>query len=336
MASLVGVDEDDYRDFLKFQEFKRRAAQRAPAPSPSPSERTVGDLHAEWLETLSERAKRNRRSQGRHLKRPFTHRGQEYVLANMRPSECSKLILAAWQRMLLTTPSKIHKGKVISAPTVNQIRTGLQCCFRYFVVHGELEHNPLYTVPRVDGRDRQREGYATPADVERFSAALPYPGGWIAKHMFATGCRVGNLLALQKSQIDWAAKELILVVKGRNGGKPHRPPVPDQALEELRHLCAAAGPSPWVYPNPKDPTKPIPYSTFINWCRKTRKKLGMTLVPHEFRHGAAVDILDNDGDLTEVQYQLGHSDIKESARYARIRGKAIERLRERQNARFAK
>lgn len=329
------VEEDDYRDFLAFQEFKRRAAQRAPAPSPGPSERTVGDLYTEWLETLSERAKRNRRSQGRHLRRPFSHRGQEYRLADMRPSECSRLILAAWQRMLLAVPSVIHKGKPISAPTVNQIRTGLQCCFRYFVVHGELEHNPLQSVPRVDGRDRQREGYATPADVERFSAALPYPGCWIAKHMFATGCRIGNVLSLRKSEIDWSAKELILVVKGRNGGKPHRPPVPDQTIEELRHLCGAS-PSEWVYPSPKDPSKPIPYSTFINWWRKTRKKIGIPLVPHEFRHGVAVDILDNEGDLTEVQYILGHADIKESARYARIRGKAIARAHDRQNARFAK
>ena len=328
------VADDDFAEFEAFLAWKRR---RGPVPAPPPPSRTVGQLHAEWLLTLGKVARKNRTSQGRHIRRPFNHQGRDVVLADVRAHEVTPALLTSWQTMLRNTPSVLHQGRNISPGTVHQVRMGLQSMFKHFIDQEPPEPglvgNPFRRVKKVPGRDRLRQGYATPDVVERYADAMPAIGGWVARHMFATGCRIMNILRLQKHEIDWAGENLELTAKG---DKQVIIPVPTKTMEELKHLCALS-PSTWVYPNPRDPTRPIPYDTFTGWSHRARARLKLpTLVPHEFRHGAAVDMLDHDADIIEVMHQLAHSDIKLTARYAKIRGKAVDRVRARQNARFPK
>jgi integrase len=329
------VDEDDFQEFLAFREFKRRAALRATAPQPG--QRTVGEMWTEWLAVLGPVAKKNRTSQGRHLYRPFRHRGEDLVMAGLTPEECTEAVLTSWQAMLADSKSVLHKGRKLSPGTVHQVRMGLQSMFKHYVKLKELRWNPLREVDKVPGRDRHRKGYTTPEDVERYAAAMPVIGGYIVRHLFATGFRIVNQLTLQKHQIDRAAGGINVVQKG---GTDLFVPVADVILAEMEHLCATS-PGPWVYPNPRDPQRSIPYETFTGWSRRARKKTGLApngepIVPHHLRHGVAMDMLDHEADLTEVQAALGHSDIKLTARYAKLRGAAVERLRARQNSRFAK
>lgn len=313
------------------------AGRLGPQRAPEPQGRTVGEMWAEWLATLAPVAKKNRTSQGRHLRSPFAHRGQSLVLANLTPEECTEAVLTSWQAMVATSPGKLHKGKPLSPGTVHQVRMGLQSMFKHYIKLKELRWNPLREVDKVPGRDRHRRGYTTPEDVERYAAAMPAIGGYVVRHLFATGLRIVNQLTLQKHQIDRTAGGVNVVQKG---GTDLFVPVADVVLEEMERLCSVST-GPWVYPNPRDPQRPIPYETFTGWSRRARKKTGLApggepIVPHHLRHGVAMDMLAHEADLTEVQHQLGHSDIRLSARYGKLRGAAMNRLRARQNARFAK
>lgn len=317
---------------------QRLPAQRSvPAPAPASTERTVGEMHAEWLQTLSGLARKNRTCQGRHLQRPFKHRGKELRLADLTPSECTPPILASWQAMLLGTPHSYHKDRTLSPGAVDQIRMGAQCMFKHFLRLGELTDNPFRTVPRPEGRDRERQGYMTPEEMERYASAYPVIGGYIIRHMFWTGCRRGNIQKLKKHEIDWEASDLVLTVKG---GRPARVAVPPPVLEEMRHLCAVS-PSQWVYPSPKTPTRYVPDGTWQRWTERAQKATGLTLageraVPHHARHGAAVDMLAHGADLTEVQAQLTQKNISTTARYAKMRDRMRDRLRAKLAARLAK
>jgi integrase len=334
-ATPVTEDEQDrFERFLRFEKWEQSQGRRpaARAASPAPVERTVGELHAEWLGTLGKVARKNRTSQGRHLKRAFRHQGVEYVLADLRPSECSPGHLEAWQRMLETTPSVLHKGKSIEAGTVHQIRMGIQSMWKYFIKVEELQVSPWQRVKKVAGRDRERKSYTTHQDTERWAEAMPQIGGYVVRHAFASGLRIMNQLRLQKTDVDYEAGGFNVVQKG---DKEHFAPVDAKTLEEVRHLSALNPTSPWVYPNPRDPQRPIPYDTFLGWTRRARKKLGKHVVPHDLRHGCAMDMMDAGADIVEVKEQLGHSDIKLSTRYARIRGAAVKRLLDRQAKRLA-
>lgn len=329
-AELVARLTAEITQSVTAQVLARVGPQRAPSPAQI-AERTVGEMHAEWLSTLQGKALKNRRSQGRHIKSPFVHAGVKLVLADLTPTECTPAVLKSWQSMLSATSSVLHKGKNIDPGTVHQVRMGIQSMFKHFIGTEELRDNPFRSVPKVKGRDRQRQSYSTYQDAERYAEAMPLIGGYVVRHAFASGLRIVNQLRLQKADVDYAAGGFNVIQKG---DREHFAPVDPKTLEEVRKL-AEVSPGPWVYPNPRDPRLPIPYDTFLGWTRRARKKLGTYVTPHELRHGCAMEMMATGADITEVKEQLGHSDIKLSARYARLRGAAVKRLHERQAKRLA-
>lgn len=320
---MTNDERERFERFRRFEEWESRQA-------PPAQERTVGELYAEWVEGLSGLALRHATTRGRHIHRPFRCRGEEMVVAALTPSQCTPVVLQAWILMLAATKSTQGTHGNLCAGSVDQIRMSLQSMFRHFVKLGELAANPLRAVARDSKRDRQRQGYYTAAELERFCAALPPIGAYILRHCYRTCCRATTIRELRKHQIDWESRELVLTVKG---GKQARIPVPDATLEELRALCAVS-PSEWVYPHPSKPEKAIPEPTLQRWIRRARKVTGLVLpggeAPniHHARHGGAVALLDAGADLTDVQVQLVHSSIQQTARYLAMRDRRRTRLRE--------
>jgi integrase len=316
-------------DRERFERFKRFEEWEARQSASTVEERTVGALYAEWLETLAPLARKNRTTQGRHLHRPFRCRGEEMKLGDLTPSQLTPVVLQAWLAMLGATRST-QSDRTLSLGTVDQIRMGVQSCFKYFVALGELERNPWHKVKRNPLRDRRRQGYYTPEELERFAAALPQIGAWILRHCYRTCCRRDSIRLLRKHQIDWESRELVLTVKG---GKQARVPVPDVTLEEMRALCAVA-PGEFVYPNPLRPYEPVPEATLQKWMKRARKATGLVLPGgespniHHARHAGALALLDAGADITDVQVQLTHSEIKTTARYLAMRDRRRVRLRD--------
>jgi integrase len=327
------VDSDDeYQEFKAFQEWKK-LRQSAPALE-KPRERTVKELTEEWLETLPKPdVYSRRRSQSQHFDREFNFRGQKVRISDLTPSQLVPSLLETWQLLLAATPKKYGGGETLTAGAADQIRMALQCMLARYVRLGEIPENPCHVVDRLEGRDVEREGYFTPAELKVFAAAMPTNGGWIYRHCFATGCRRDAIRLLTKPQIKWDDRMIVIALKGKKKRKGYIV-VPDATLDEMRALCVANPVSEWVYPSPTDPRKAIPKATLAMWGRKARQATGIHRTLHETRHGCAMDMLAHNADITEVQAQLAHSSITQTARYARMRGQAIERLRKRQNDRF--
>lgn len=275
----------------------------------------------EWVHTLKAPARAFAMCKRAYIDRPFAFRGEQIVLADLTPVECAPAIGAAWQQTLLTEPGVA--GRPLVAGTADQIRLGVQSMLSHFVRLEEIAENPFRKVPRLPGRKRERQGYYNPDELAQMADALPTIGAFILRHAFRTGARQATIRLLKKTQIDWAAKDLVVVVKG---DKPLRIAVPDDMLEELRHLCAIS-PSIWVYPNPLSPKRWIAHSTLGRWMRRAAKTTGLLLageVPtvHHARHGGAIYMLDVlKLTLPEVQAQLGHANINQTATYVKMRAR---------------
>lgn len=318
---------DDRERFERFQRFEQWERQQHAGPSAQ--ERTVGALFAEWRETLAPLARKNRGCQGRHLHRPFSCRGETLVLADLTPSQLTPVVLQSWLAMLAATRAR-NSADNLAPGTIDQIRMGVQSCFKHFIALGELQRNPFRAVKRDPKRDHKRQGYYTPEEIERMAAALPQIGGYILRHCFRTCCRRDNIRLLRKDQIDWEARELVLVAKG---GKQVRVAVPDQTLKEMRALVEVST-GPWVYPHPQRPRDPVSEGTLQRWMQRARKTTGLVLPGgespniHHARHGGAVALLDAGADITDVQVQMTHSTIQQTARYLQMRDRRRVRLRE--------
>ena len=314
---------------------------KAPPLAAAPAERTVGEFWQEYLASLvpGSHYKKNRVSQGRHILTPFKHRGETMVLADLRPSQCTHQVLVSWQTMLSQLENQYHPGRRLSAGSVDQIRMSVQCMWKHFRELEELDTNPWTKVDRLEGWDKQRVGYFTPEEAAAYAAAFPHPGNFIIRHMFYTCCRKGSIQKLRKHDIDFNNGTLLMKLKGKRRDQAHPIPVPDDILEEMKSLCKLS-PSEWVYPSPRNPQRYVPDGTLDNWAQRAQEKTGLAPlgekgVPHMLRHGGAVDMIEHGADITEVQYQLTHSSITTTARYAKMRSRMLDRARKRQNERLA-
>lgn len=134
--------------------------------------------------------------------------------------------------------------------------------------------------------------------------------------LFSTGCRIGDLLDLNREDVE--DKDELIINMQKTGGQV-RIFIDAFARKCLDEYLATR----------RDSLKPL----FISGQRRRitvsrveqivheitdAAGIKKNVTPHVFRHTFATDLLLNDADLREVQDALGHSSINTTQRYAHI------------------
>ncbi len=175
-------------------------------------------------------------------------------------------------------------------------------------------------------RERQRDVRALkPAELQRLLAAAdryanPWAGGAVTL-LVHTGCRAGEVLALQWADVDLAQRAMLL--RDRKGGDNLALPLNTDAVALLKSLPRQAG-SPWVFPSSSTPRGHLvdlrkPWATILEGA-----ELPATTRLHDVRAAVATNIAGTSG-LKVAKLVLGHADERTTMRYVRNTG--IEDLR---------
>ena len=144
--------------------------------------------------------------------------------------------------------------------------------------------------------------------------------------MYASGLRVSELLALEKSKVNMTKG--IISVYGK-GAKERKVPIGDFALEyvqkyidEVRSRNVGRG-SKYLFLNKKG--KPLSRQFFFKQIKKYALEVGIIgeISPHTLRHCFATHLLENGAELRAVQEMLGHSNISTTQIYTHISTKRI-------------
>lgn len=158
-------------------------------------------------------------------------------------------------------------------------------------------------------------------------------GSWGALHFFAlyTGCRSGELFALQYKDIDREAKLLTISKSVYYVGKtPHikQPktaagirtvPLPQLLLDRIPD-----GP-PNNYLFSVDGKSPISDSVRRNGWTKFQKEAGISCTLHQLRHAYASLLYESGVDEKTAQKLMGHSDITTTLRiYTHLRDEHLQ------------
>ena len=308
------------------QELKERMAPKQ-ASSPVTG-RPFGEMWDDWFPTLPVGSSRwkNARVARRLLDMPVRFGGREVTLGSLTPAEMTPQLLEAWKSALHNYPGE--RGP-LGVGTRDSYRMTIQSCFSYFVKIGEFAKNPFQGVPREPGWRRERQGYFDEEALERYLAALPAIGAAILRTSFRTGLRRDNCRLLLKTQVDWTTDELVVIQKG---GKPNRVIFPTDVRDVLTHWSAVSK-GPYVFGSPRHPDgRPVAKTTLWTMMDVATKATGLSLAGekpnvHHTRHGYAVAMLEKDAPLNWVQQQMGHANISQTAKYAALRGRARETMR---------
>ena len=143
----------------------------------------------------------------------------------------------------------------------------------------------------------------------------------VVRLLLLTGCRAGEILKLQWSEVDGDCLNLAHTKTG-----PRRVWLSQAAQSILTRLPHAAG--PYVFPSPRRPDKPL--SPTLHFWRRARKEAGLDDVRlHNLRHTVASQAVARGVPLPTVARMLGHADPVMTLRYAHVGDRDLQVAAER-------
>lgn len=215
----------------------------------------------------------------------------------------------------------------LSRSTLELILTTISCTLREAVDEGYIETIPTADVLRKVKGSRKPPNPFTREEWFAFIAAADKVAGekWALalRFMFYTGCRLGELIALEWADIDWAAKKVSfnksfrLELSGTKTGahrsvdmpeeliamlKQYRKRVLSEVLEDRSERPALVFPKNGGH---------CPQNSFRNLFKRVQKAAGQTgRHPHDIRHTTASMLLSMGANVMYVAKHLGHTSTK--------------------------
>jgi len=192
------------------------------------------------------------------------------------------------------------------------------------------ELNPFTAFSKKHLKETKRTRYLSEAEFRRLDAACTQEiHRVILLTAVHTGMRHGELLAFEKSWINWNRGrhgEINLPESITKNGKPRNIPIVPELADTLRDWCARA-PGEHVFTHwSQEKQAHVPFTSFQGFFRLVRNRAGLKdLRIHDLRHTFASWWVQKGGDLMVLRDLLGHSDLQMVERYSHLDTKAAHR-----------
>ncbi len=221
-----------------------------------------------------------------------------------------------------------------------RVLSAVKSLFRFACLRGQLGANPASSV-RTPKQEKTLPRHLRPGEVERLIEApsgdtpLERRDRALLELLYATGLRVGELVSLDRHDVDISARVLRVLGKG---GKERMVPFGTPAAEAL-----ATWLDDWdeLRSRRKKPSDTAPSDAEPLFLSVRGRRLGDRSVrllvdrysaaagvppgvhPHTLRHTFATHLLEQGADLRAIQELLGHSSLATTQRYTHVE---IERM----------
>lgn len=213
---------------------------------------------------------------------------------------------------------------------------------RYAEVNGDIQYNPAVSLRPPRNLPQKRRNVPDKNQIALLKSSKGLPFGLFAYLVYYTGCRRGEAQALTGSDID-RKRKLIRITKSVYylGNSPHiKQPTTEKGTRDVPLLDAldAALPKrlPKGYLFSEDGGKtPLTNDRFTKLYDAYRKKSGVTVTPHQVRHGYATALFENGIDPKTAQTLLGHAQISTTMDiYTHVCSHVISEAAKKMNAGF--
>ena len=195
----------------------------------------------------------------------------------------------------------------------------MKSLFRWSHQEGHIPKNPPAKIkePKVGKRIPK---FLTEREIEHLREACYTPiEKALFEFMFSTGCRIGEIVSLEKNSINWSNRSVIICGKG------------DKEREVYFNIRCEI----WLkryLDNPEDNDSAIfvterqPHRMSIAQMRyiikriSNRAGINKAIHPHQLRHSYATHLLNNGAPLDVIQSLLGHEKSETTKIYAQLSG----------------
>lgn len=209
-------------------------------------------------------------------------------------------------------------------------------------VAGVIAYNPAAAVSPPKNLPQMHRSAPTPQEIQLIKDSLSAPFGLFAYLIYYTGCRRGEALALKGSDID-RKKNVIHITKSvyHLGNNPHLKQPKSAAGNRVvpllaplaKALPARLPKSAYLFAEPDGSL--LSNDHFTALYNEYRKSSGVTVTPHQIRHGYATALLESDVDPKTAQTLLGHAQLSTTMDiYTHVRDDRIRQAAEKMEKGF--
>jgi len=214
----------------------------------------------------------------------------------------------------------------------NLFRRALSSFFKFLAGEGLIQKNPMARIPSI----REPKKVRMPFSEEELELLRANAGSLrdqcIIEFLYSTGCRISEMEALNREDINFEKNEVMVLGKGRKYRMVYFSPrckiLLERYLKSREDSCEALFVTEYnrfYAPLGKEITR-LGIEGIETMLRVLGRRTGVKNVhAHRFRRTAATLALKRGMKLTDVQRMLGHTDIKTTTIYATTTDDEVKR-----------
>ncbi len=213
--------------------------------------------------------------------------------------------------------SEYQKINDCSKVTVDNIRRNISSFFSWLEEENHILKSPMRRIHKIKTNQQVKE-IISDEDIERLRDECSCKRDLaIVDLLYSTGIRVGELVNLNISDIDFEARECIVFGKG---GKERKVYFDAKAKLHLQaYLSDRSDNNPALFVTMDSPHNRLRISGVEIRMRELGRSINMSRIhPHKFRRTMATRAIDKGMPIEQVQKILGHSQIDTTMQYAMV------------------
>jgi site-specific recombinase XerD len=204
----------------------------------------------------------------------------------------------------------------VSNTTLNNMRIFINNFFIFLFNEEVISRNPFDKVTSIKNDTIRDKAISKSEEEKLYAACNNFRDRAILETLFATGCRVSELVNIKINDIDFINKTIDVIGKGN---KPRTVCISEKALFHIqRYLNNRQINSEYLFVNNHKPFKKLSISGVQSILKSLELKTGLTNIhPHRFRSTFATRLIDSGMSIQQVSKLLGHSSVDTTMIYYR-------------------